>query len=117
MLSTMDTALGIMAYIGALGLTALASFLLAGFVAAKARGLPGAWTLVVFLCGVALWSLAMAAPAMLGAKAASFTLTVIALSPSPAAAFVHLLNESLPRALATAGLTMGRKMLAHRHRA
>ena len=79
-----------MAYIGALGLTALASFLLAGFVAAKARGLPGAWTLVVFLCGVALWSLAMAAPAMLGAKAASFTLTVIALSPSPAAAFVHL---------------------------
>lgn len=90
MLSTMDTALGIMAYIGALGLTALASFLLAGFVAAKARGLPGAWTLVVFLCGVALWSLAMAAPAMLGAKAASFTLTVIALSPLPAAAFVHL---------------------------
>ncbi|CAM4320301.1 histidine kinase [Novosphingobium lubricantis] len=90
MLSTMDTALGIMAYIGALGLTALASFLLAGFVAAKARGLPGAWTLVVFLCGVAFWSLAMAAPAMLGAKAASFTLTVIALSPLPAAAFVHL---------------------------
>lgn len=90
MLSTMDTALGIMAYIGALGLTALASFLLAGFVAAKARGLPGAWTLVVFLYGVALWSLAMAAPAMLGAKAASFTLTVIALSPLPAAAFVHL---------------------------
>jgi len=90
MLSTMDTALGIMAYIGALGLTALASFLLAGFVAAKARGLPGAWTLVVFLCGVALWSLAMAAPAMLGAKAALFTLTVIALSPLPAAAFVHL---------------------------
>ncbi|MFC4194867.1 ATP-binding protein [Novosphingobium lubricantis] len=86
----MDTALGIMAYIGALGLTALASFLLAGFVAAKARGLPGAWTLVVFLCGVAFWSLAMAAPAMLGAKAASFTLTVIALSPLPAAAFVHL---------------------------
>ncbi|MFC6909802.1 ATP-binding protein [Novosphingobium lubricantis] len=79
-----------MAYIGALGLTALASFLLAGFVAAKARGLPGAWTLVVFLCGVAFWSLAMAAPAMLGAKAASFTLTVIALSPLPAAAFVHL---------------------------
>ncbi|WP_091149325.1 sensor histidine kinase [Novosphingobium sp. CF614] len=79
-----------MAYIGALGLTALASSLLAGFVAAKARGLPGAWTLAVFLCGVALWSLAMAAPAMLGAKAASFTLTVIALSPLPAAAFVHL---------------------------
>lgn len=79
-----------MAYIGALGLTALASSLLAGFVVAKARGLPGAWTLVVFLCGVALWSLAMAAPAMLGAKAASFTLTVIALSPLPAAAFVHL---------------------------
>ncbi|MBF5091456.1 two-component sensor histidine kinase [Novosphingobium sp. NBM11] len=79
-----------MAYIGALGLTALASSLLAGFVAAKARGLPGAWTLVVFLCGVALWSLAMAAPAMLGVKAASFTLTVIALSPLPSAAFVHL---------------------------
>ncbi len=90
MLSTMDTALGIMAYIGALGLTALASFVLAGFVAARARALPGAWTLVAFLCGVALWSLAMAAPAMLGASAAPFTLTVIALSPLPAAAFVHL---------------------------
>ena len=90
MLSTMDTALGIMAYIGALGLTALASFLLAGFVAARARGLPGAWTLAVFLCGVALWSLAMAAPAMLGVGAAPFTLLVIALSPLPAAAFVHL---------------------------
>lgn len=90
MLSTMDTALGIMAYIGALGLTALASFLLAGFVAAKARGLPGAWTLVTFLCGAALWSVAMAAPAMLGASAAPFTLTLVALSPLPAAAFVHL---------------------------
>jgi len=94
MLSTMDTApssaLGIMAYIGALGLTALASFVLAGFVAAKARALPGAWTLVAFLCGVALWSLAMAVPALLGASAAPFTLTVIALSPLPAAAFVHL---------------------------
>jgi hypothetical protein len=90
-----------MAYIGALGLTALASSLLAGFVAAKARGLPGAWTLVVFLCGVALWSLAMAAPAMLGAKAAPFTLTVIALSPLPAAAFVHLGSgpiEMIPKA-------------------
>ncbi|NOW49003.1 signal transduction histidine kinase [Novosphingobium sp. SG751A] len=90
MLSTMDTAFGIMAYIGALGLTALASLLLAGFVAAKARGLPGAWTLVAFLCGVALWSLAMAAPAMWGAGAEPFTLAVIALSPLPAAAFVHL---------------------------
>lgn len=90
MLSTMDTALGIMAYIGALGLTALASLLLAGFVAAKARSLPGAWTLVVFLCGVALWSLAMAAPALVGGSAAPFTLTVVALSPLPAAAFVHL---------------------------
>lgn len=90
MLSTMDTAFGIMAYIGALGLTALASFLLAGFVAAKARALPGSWTLVAFLCGVALWSLAMAAPAILGAEAAPFTLAVIALSPLPAAAFVHL---------------------------
>lgn len=90
MLSTMDTVLGVMAYIGALGLTALASSLLAGFVAGKARGLPGAWTLVAFLCGVALWSLAMAGPAWLGAKTASFTLTVIALSPLPAAAFVHL---------------------------
>ncbi|HWU04546.1 MAG TPA: histidine kinase N-terminal 7TM domain-containing protein, partial [Novosphingobium sp.] len=86
----MDTAFGIMAYIGALGLTTLASILLAGFVATKARALPGAWTLVAFLCGVALWSLAMAAPAMLGARAAPFTLTLIALSPLPAAAFVHL---------------------------
>jgi len=90
MLSTMDTVLGIMAYLGALGLTALASVLLAAFVAAKARGLPGAWTLVAFLCGVALWSLAMAAPAMWGARAAPFTLAVISLSPLPAAAFVHL---------------------------
>ncbi|WP_298200407.1 sensor histidine kinase [Novosphingobium sp.] len=90
MLSTMDTALGIMAYLGALGLTALASLLLAGFVAARARSLPGAWTLVVFLCGVALWSMAMAAPATIGPGAAPFTLTVVALSPLPAAAFVHL---------------------------
>jgi signal transduction histidine kinase len=90
MLSTMDTALGIMAYIGALALTALASLLLAGFVAAKARGLPGAWTLAAFLAGVALWSMAMAAPAVIGPGAAPFTLAIIALSPLPAAAFVHL---------------------------
>lgn len=130
MLSTMDTALGIMAYIGALGLTALASFLLAGFVAARARGLPGAWTLAVFLCGVALWSLAMAAPAMLGVGAAPFTLLVIALSPLPAAAFVHLVfafalcgalrpvacaSYGVAGAAVVAGLTLGVGRIAPWH--
>ncbi|NKI98760.1 sensor histidine kinase [Novosphingobium sp. SG707] len=130
MLSTMDTALGIMAYIGALGLTALASFLLAGFVAARARGLPGAWTLSVFLCGVALWSLAMAAPAMLGVGAAPFTLLVIALSPLPAAAFVHLVfafalcgalrpvawaSYGVAGAAVVAGLTLGVGRIAPWH--
>ncbi|MDR6707796.1 signal transduction histidine kinase [Novosphingobium sp. 1748] len=126
----MDTALGIMAYIGALGLTALASFLLAGFVAARARGLPGAWTLAVFLCGVALWSLAMAAPAMLGVGAAPFTLLVIALSPLPAAAFVHLVftfalcgalrpvawaSYGVAGAAVVAGLTLGVGRIAPWH--
>lgn len=130
MLSTMDTALGIMAYIGALGLTALASFLLAGFVAARARGLPGAWTLAVFLCGVALWSLAMAAPAMLGVGAAPFTLLVIALSPLPAATFVHLVfafalcgalrpvawaSYGVAGAAVVAGLTLGVGRIAPWH--
>jgi len=90
MLSTMDIAFGVMAYVGALALTAIASLLLAGFVGAKARALAGAGTLAAFLVGVALWSLAMAAPAMLGPQSAPFTLTIIALSPLPAAAFVHL---------------------------
>ncbi|MBN9144468.1 MAG: two-component sensor histidine kinase [Novosphingobium sp. SCN 63-17] len=119
-----------MAYIGALGLTALASFLLAGFVAARARGLPGAWTLAVFLCGVALWSLAMAAPAMLGVGAAPFTLLVIALSPLPAAAFVHLVftfalcgalrpvawaSYGVAGAAVVAGLTLGVGRIAPWH--
>ena len=90
MLSTMDIALGVMAYVGALALTAIASLLLAAFVAVRARALAGAGTLAAFMVGVALWSLAMAAPAMLGVRAAPFSLTIIALSPLAAAAFVHL---------------------------
>ncbi|SFG38515.1 Signal transduction histidine kinase [Novosphingobium sp. CF614] len=90
MVLTMDTALGILAYLGALALTAIASLLLAIFVALRARALPGAWLLVMFLGGVALWSLAQAAPAMFGSAAAPFTTTLIALSPLPAAAFVYL---------------------------
>lgn len=86
----MDTAFAILAYMGALTLTAVVSLLVAAFVSAKARGLPGAWALVAFLAGVAVWSLAMAAPALTGARAGPLTLTVIALSPLPAAAFVHL---------------------------
>jgi hypothetical protein len=119
MLSTMDTALGIMAYVGALGLTALASF--AGRLCrGQGAGLPGAWTLVAFLCGVALWSLAMVAPAMLGARAAPFTLAVIALSPLPAAAFVHLVfafalcGALRPVAWASYGVALSRPSRASR---
>ncbi|MEJ2459969.1 MAG: histidine kinase dimerization/phospho-acceptor domain-containing protein [Novosphingobium sp.] len=68
----MDTALGILAYLGAL------------------RALPGAWLLVMFMGGVALWSIAQAVPAVFGPASAPFTTTLIALSPLPAAAFVHL---------------------------
>jgi signal transduction histidine kinase len=90
MLSTMDTAVGLFSYIGALSLTALASALLALFVALRARVLPGSALLAVFLGGVALWSIAQALPAILGPAAAPVTTTLIALSPLPAAAFVHL---------------------------
>lgn len=86
----MDTAIGIIAYVGALALTAVASLFLAIFVALRARALPGAALLVAFLSGVALWSAAQAAPALFGAASASFTTAVIALSPLPAAAFLHL---------------------------
>ena len=86
----MDTAIGIIAYVGALALTALASLFLAIFVALRARALPGAGLLVAFLSGVALWSAAQAAPALFGAASANFTSAVIALSPLPAAAFLHL---------------------------
>lgn len=90
MVSTMDTALGILAYVGALALTAIASLLLALFVALRARALPGATLLILFLAGVALWSIGQAAPALFGPASAPFTSSVIALSPLPAAAFVHL---------------------------
>jgi len=90
MLSTMDTAIGLFAYIGALSLTALASALLAVFVALRARALPGSTLLAVFLGGVALWSIAQALPAIFGLGASPVTTTLIALSPLPAAAFVHL---------------------------
>ena len=86
----MDTALGILAYIGALALTALASLLLAVFVALRARMLPGGRLLVVFLGGVALWSIAQAAPALFGPASGPFNTVCVALSPLPAAAFVHL---------------------------
>lgn len=79
-----------MAYIGALTLTALVSVLLAGFVGLRARDVPGAGLLAGFLSGVALWSMAQAAPAILGPPAQGFAVAVIALSPLPAAAFVHL---------------------------
>lgn len=90
MVSTMDTALGTLAYIGALSLTATASLLLALFVALRARTLPGAMLLILFLAGVALWSLGQAAPAIFGPASRPFTTSVIALSPLPAAAFIHL---------------------------
>ena len=86
----MDTAIGIVAYVGALALTSVASLFLAIFVALRARALPGALLLVAFLSGVALWSAAQATPALFGAASASFTTVIIALSPLPAAAFLHL---------------------------
>jgi signal transduction histidine kinase len=86
----MDTAFGIIAYVGALALTAVGSLLLAIFVLLRARALPGAMLLVAFLSGVAMWSVAQAAPALLGRVAAPFTTAIIAISPLPAAAFVHL---------------------------
>lgn len=90
MVSTMDIAIGVEAYVGALGLTALASLLLGLFVATRARGLPGGTLLAVFLLGVAAWSVSQAVPALVGPAATPFSATLIALSPLPAAAFVHL---------------------------
>jgi hypothetical protein len=66
MVSTMDTAFGILAYVGALGLTAVASLMLALFVATRARALPGSALLALFLVGVASWSIAQAIPAIIG---------------------------------------------------
>ncbi|MES3108306.1 sensor histidine kinase [Sphingomonas aurantiaca] len=86
----MDTAIGIVAYVGALGLTAVASLMLALFVVTRARALPGSALLALFLVGVASWSIAQAIPAIVGPAATPFTATLIALSPLPAAAFVHL---------------------------
>jgi signal transduction histidine kinase len=90
MLSTMDTAVGLFAYIGALSLTAIVSALLAVFVALRVRAVPGSTLLAVFLLGVALWSIAQVLPAILGPAAGPVTTTLIALSPLPAAGFVHL---------------------------
>lgn len=86
----MDTALGVAAYVAALGLTGGASLVLAGFVLLRARALPGATLLALFLVGVAVWSAAQALPAVLGTVVAPLTTVLIALSPLPAAAFVHL---------------------------
>ncbi|WP_454798328.1 ATP-binding protein [Novosphingobium lindaniclasticum] len=86
----MDTAIGITAYVGALTLTAIASLLLGGFVLMRARKLPGSSLLAAFLAGVGIWSIAQVAPAVIGLRAGPFTVPLIALSPLPAAAFVHL---------------------------
>ncbi len=90
MLSTMDIAVGLFAYIGALSLTAIASALLAVFVTLRVRAVPGSTLLAVFLMGVALWSVAQVLPAILGPAAGPVTTMLIALSPLPAAGFVHL---------------------------
>src|ERR1044071_7460505 len=90
MLSTMDIAVGLFAYIGALSLTAIASTLLAIFVAFRARAVPGSTLLATFLLGVGLWSVAPLLPAIMGPAAAPVTATLIALSPLPAAGFLHL---------------------------
>ncbi len=90
MLSTMDIAVGLFAYIGALSLTAIASALLALFVALRARAVPGSSLLAVFLLGVGLWSVAQMLPALMGPAATPVTATLIALSPLPAAGFLHL---------------------------
>lgn len=90
MLSTMDTALAIPAFLGALFLTALASLFLALFVLLRTRSVPGAGLLIAFLIGVALWCLAQAAPALLGTAAGPLTTRLIALAPLAAATFVHL---------------------------
>lgn len=82
MVSTMDTAIGIIAYVGALDLTAVASLMLALFVATRARALPGSALLALFLVGVASWSIAQAIPAIVGPAATPFTATLIALSPA-----------------------------------
>jgi signal transduction histidine kinase len=79
-----------MAYVGALALTAAASLLLAGFIALRARQMIGGPLLAIFLAGVATWSIAQALPALFGPAAAWPVTTLIALSPLPAAAFVHL---------------------------
>ena len=80
MVSTMDTAIGIIAYVGALGLTAVASLMLALFVVTRARALPGSALLALFLVGVASWSIAQAIPAIVGPAATPFTATLIALN-------------------------------------
>ena len=90
MLSTMDIAVGLFAYIGALSLTAIASVSLALFVALRARAVPGSSLLAAFLLGVGLWSVAQMLPVLLGRAATPVTATLIALSPLPAAGFLHL---------------------------
>ncbi|KQN82481.1 histidine kinase [Sphingomonas sp. Leaf67] len=86
----MDIAVGLFAYIGALSLTAIASALLALFVVLRARAVPGSSLLAVFLLGVGLWSVAQMLPALMGPAATPVTATLIALSPLPAAGFLHL---------------------------
>ncbi|WP_307001192.1 histidine kinase N-terminal 7TM domain-containing protein [Sphingomonas sp. SORGH_AS_0879] len=86
----MDIAVGLFAYIGALSLTAIASVSLALFVALRARAVPGSSLLAAFLLGVGLWSVAQTLPVLLGPAATPVTATLIALSPLPAAGFLHL---------------------------
>ncbi|WP_184059919.1 sensor histidine kinase [Sphingomonas aerophila] len=86
----MDIAAGVSAYLAVLGLTAAASLAIALFVLLRARELPGALLLAAFLAGVAVWSVAQALPAALGPPAAPVVTRLIALSPLPAAAFIHL---------------------------
>ncbi len=90
MVSTLDTADGVVAYVVALAITAAASLLLAAFIALRPRQLPGGPLLAIFLAGVAVWSLAQALPAIQGPAAGPLVAALIALSPLPAAAFVHL---------------------------
>lgn len=87
---TLDTAAGVLAYVAALGVTAAASMALAIFIALRARHLSGGLLLALFLVGVAVWSTAQAMPAVFGSRAEVLVTTLIALSPLPAAAFVHL---------------------------
>ncbi|QJE74335.1 two-component sensor histidine kinase [Aerophototrophica crusticola] len=78
------------AYLAALAAAALASLALAGLLAWRARHVPVWGVLALFLLGVAGWSVGMALPALLGPAADPWASLLVALSPLPSAAFVHL---------------------------